>query len=58
MGILELFGFGKKTDTPASATGPATAPSCRVEPVPAAVQDSCCGSCGGQGHDRQEGARK
>jgi hypothetical protein len=46
MNILELLGL-KKSSAPAQTV--------RVSPAPAQTQNTCCGSCGGQGHGNRDG---
>lgn len=52
MKILEKLGLsGNKQNGSAKDTKNPRKP----EPIPAARQDMCCGSCGGQGHADKKG---
>jgi hypothetical protein len=58
MGFRELLGLnGKKEDAEKAtdATGKQSSQP-RQDKIPASVQDSCCGSCGG-GHTEKKGYR-
>ena len=52
MNILKLLGLGnrKKDVNNNSSIHNLPAQKELKEKIPTAVQDSCCGSCGGQGH--------
>lgn len=45
MNILELLGI-KKPSAPTQTV--------RKDAIPAQTQNSCCGSCGGQGHGKKK----
>ena len=56
MKILDMLGLGKKKEGDKRAPSPADRNG--RDKIPAAAQNMCCGSCGGQGHaEKKEQAR-
>ena len=60
MKILDFLGLGKKSEDAKEHAFAAGEPDRqeRKEKIPAAVQDSCCGSCGGHGHAAKKERRE